>query len=72
MIALMTASAAWVGYQVSEFRAFQMDMDEAVHATHGLDMVSTVLRGSFGDLWDHTVKPHWYPPLHGYTLGAWF
>jgi hypothetical protein len=49
-----------------------MDLDEALHAARGLDVASALRRGSLPDLWYETVKPHWYPPAHGYLLGAWF
>jgi hypothetical protein len=71
-LALMALSFAWTGTQVEAFSTYQMDLDEALHANRGLDIASAVRRGSLGDLWFETTKPHWYPPAHGYLLGAWF
>ncbi len=71
VIVFMTASSIWIGIQINAFKAYQMDLDEAVHANRGLDIASAVLRGSPSDLWTETVKPEWYPPAYGYLLGVW-
>jgi hypothetical protein len=68
----LALSFAWTGAQVQAFRTYQMDLDEALHASRGLDIASAIQRGSLSDLWFETTKPHWYPPAHGYLLGAWF
>ena len=70
-LALVAACFTWIGFQVHAFSAFQMDLDEALHAARGLDMASALRRGSLPDLWRETVKPHWYPPGNGYLMGAW-
>ncbi len=49
----------------------QMDMDEAVHARRGLDVTSAVLRADWQAIVHELVKPEWYPPGHGITLGIW-
>lgn len=69
---LLAASLVWIGFQVNAYRGMQMDLDEALHATRGLDIASALRRGSLSDLMYETVRPHWYPPAHGYLLGAWF
>jgi len=71
-LALMFLSLGWIRAQVVAYRAYQMDRDESLHANRGLDIASAIRRGSMGDLWYETTKPHWYPPAHGYLLGAWF
>lgn len=68
----MVLSSLWVGRQVWAFRAYQMDLDEAVHANRGLDTASALRRASLSDLWAETIQPDWYPPAYGYLLGAWF
>lgn len=68
----MAFSSIWIGRQVWAFRAYQMDLDEAVHANRGLDFASAFQRGSLDDLWRETIKPDWYPSAYGYLLGAWF
>jgi hypothetical protein len=68
----MALSSLWIGRQVWAFRAYQMDLDEAVHANRGLDIASALQRGSLADLWAETIQPDWYPPAFGYLLGAWF
>jgi len=72
LLGVMAASFAWIGLQVYAYRAYQMDLDEALHANRGLDIASALRRGSLTDLWAETVKPDWYPPAHGYLVAAWF
>jgi hypothetical protein len=68
----MAVSALWIGVNVRRFQDYQMDLDEATHATRGLDFASAVTRGDYQELWHHLVKPHWYPPFNGVLLGGWF
>jgi hypothetical protein len=68
---IMVVSTVRIGTQVIRYQGFQMDYDEAIHATRGLDMASAILRFSPSELWYQTIKPHWYPPGHGYFLGGW-
>ena len=68
---IMIVSTVRIGTQVIRYQGFQMDYDEAIHATRGLDMASAILRFSPSELWYQTIKPHWYPPGHGYFLGGW-
>ena len=71
-IALMVLSALWIARAVVRFSNLQMDFDEAIHATRGLDFTSAALRGNLFELWQHFIKPEWYPPGHGILLGGWF
>ncbi len=71
VVVIMTAASIWIGIQIQAFKAYQMDLDEAVHANRGLDIASALLRGSPSALWTETVKPEWYPPAYGYLLGGW-
>lgn len=71
-ILAMALSSLWIGRQVWAFHAYQMDLDEAVHANRGLDVASTIQRGDLAGLWHETIKPDWYPSAYGYLLGAWF
>ncbi|MEM7126241.1 MAG: hypothetical protein AAF702_07930 [Chloroflexota bacterium] len=60
-----------MGYLATTLHQYQMDMDEAIHAIHGLDVAIALKQGSFSLLWEQIVKPHWYPPAHGLMLGFW-
>jgi hypothetical protein len=71
-LGLLVLAALWIGTRVYAFREYQMDMDEAIHASRGVDIATAVSRGSLADLWAETIKPDWYPPAHGYLLGSWF
>jgi hypothetical protein len=68
---IMVVSTVRIGTQVIRYQDLQMDYDEAMHATRGMDMASAVLHRSPAELWYQTIKPHWYPPAHGYFLGGW-
>jgi hypothetical protein len=70
-VLIMFIATLRIGMQVVRYQDLQMDYDEAVHATRGLDMASAVAHLSPSQLWFQTVKPHWYPPVHGYFLGSW-
>lgn len=71
-ILFLSTSAIWIGTQVFAFNQYQMDYDEAVHANRGLDMASAVVRSRLAEIWQHTIRPHLYPPAHGFFLGGWF
>lgn len=70
-VLIMFIATLRIGSQVIRYQGYQMDYDEAIHATRGLDMASAIERLSASELWYQTVKPHWYPPAHGYFLGGW-
>lgn len=70
-VLIMSIATVRIGTQVIRYQGLQMDYDEAIHATRGLDMASAIVRFSPSDLWYQTVKPHWYPPAHGYILSGW-
>lgn len=63
--------AVRIGAAVLDFRAFQMDNDEATHAARGVDMVMALGQGDGDEFWYQLTKPHWYPPAHGLLLGGW-
>ncbi|MEZ4661364.1 MAG: hypothetical protein R2911_27760 [Caldilineaceae bacterium] len=60
-----------IGVAVVNFRAYQMDNDEATHAARGVDLVMALVQGDGDGLWFELTKPHWYPPVHGLLLGGW-
>jgi hypothetical protein len=70
-VLIMLIASLRIGSQVIRYQGYQMDYDEAIHATRGLDMASAIKRLSASELWYQTIKPHWYPPAHGYFLGGW-
>jgi hypothetical protein len=43
-LVLLALSFAWTGAQVQAFRTYQMDLDEALHASRGLDIASAIQR----------------------------
>ena len=71
-VLIMLIATVRIGTQVIRYQGLQMDYDEAIHAIRGLDTASAIVRLSPSEFWYQTVKPHWYPPAHGYILGGWF
>jgi hypothetical protein len=49
-----------------------MDMDEASHATRGLDFTAALIHQDKADFWHQLTKPHWYPPGNGLLMSGWF
>jgi hypothetical protein len=62
MLLLISICTFWIASGVYQYRAYQMDMDEASHATRGLDFTAALIHQDKADFWHQLTKPHWYPP----------
>ena len=71
-VAVLALSVLWIGRGIYRLNDRQMDFDEAIHATRGLDFTSDIARKDWQGLVEDITKPEWYPPGHGLLLGAWF
>ncbi len=68
---LLAAACLRIGSVVGQLDHLQMDMDEATHAMHGLELAAAFSAGDSDRVREEILRPHWYPPGYGLGLAAW-